>query len=103
MDFRGGTYVGQVWAQAPRDVLPAALERIKEGDIPDLDARALLASREDASACGDPVLVDGMVAVYCADASVGDDLLVAHIVETVAPNGRSPFIENQEGELRNAR
>jgi hypothetical protein len=86
MDFRGGTYVGQVWAQAPRDVLPAALERIKEGDIPDSDPRTLIALKEDASRGGDPVLLDGMAAVYCADASVGDDLLIAHIVETVAPN-----------------
>lgn len=86
MDFRGGTYVRQVWAPTPRDVLPAALESIEHGDIPDLDPRSLIALKKDASGGDDPVLVDGMVAVYCTDASVGDDLLIAHIVETVAPN-----------------
>lgn len=86
IDFRGGTYLQQVWAPAAREVLPAALAQIEVGDIPDLDARALSALREDASGGGDPVMVEGMVAVYCVDASAGDAFLIAHIIETVAPS-----------------
>ena len=85
IDFRGGTYVHQVWTADLRDVLPAVLAELP-AQVPELASPLQrVSANEVRSAVSGITRLDGLHAVSCVTLTVGEDLLVANIIETVTP------------------
>jgi hypothetical protein len=83
IDFRGGTYIRQVSSGSAQSVLQEVLETISADDVEGMTPSMLSAMRAAVALNGgDPVPIESMRGVYCVSAVAGDELLLAHIVET---------------------
>jgi hypothetical protein len=85
-DFRGGTYVSQVYAFDERHAVRAWTEFLqKERPIKAVSAylaKSVAAEYSERS----PDVLDGLVGAWCISGLCGGDLMLANIIETAMPS-----------------
>jgi hypothetical protein len=93
LDWRGGTFVSQVWAKSPHDAVLVWVERDLFRPAADLDRserNQLQRDLESKDRAPTPLVdTDG---VWCATASLRGDLACIHIVKTTASDDRTDSI-----------
>jgi|ERR1035437_3731767 hypothetical protein len=101
-EYKGGTYLAQVEAFDPEEVLDLWTKQISDEELVrwKVDRSALI----DALASETLIPVEGLVGVWCASSAIGGSFALANIVatDTTAPNARLDLTSNELDIVQNA-
>ena len=101
-EYKGGTYLAQVEAFDPEEVLDLWTKQISDEELVrwKVDRSALI----DALASETLIPVEGLVGVWCASSAIGGSFALANIVatDTTAPNARLDLTSTLSGLCSNS-